>query len=220
MIRTIIFDWDGTLHNTARLYGCAFRAAYEFLVQEGQAPKHVYCDEDVSCYLGMNPPDMWSTFMPELPQRYKEQAIKLVGEQMVAQIVAGKAQLYAGVEAMLDTLKAQGYTLVVLSNCKHDYMEAHKAAFGLDQWFSAYYCGEDFDYAPKEEIFAAFEEAHPKDFVMIGDRRSDFAVAQAHGLRSIACAYGFGDAEEYTSADLIAHSPADIPALISLAQGM
>lgn len=29
MIRTLIFDWDGALHNTARLYGCAFRNASE-----------------------------------------------------------------------------------------------------------------------------------------------------------------------------------------------
>ena len=31
----IIFDYDGTLHNSIKIYGPAFRKAYEYLIKEG-----------------------------------------------------------------------------------------------------------------------------------------------------------------------------------------
>ena len=42
----LIFDYDGTLHNTKHIYGCAFRSAYDMLVKEGYAEERVYTDEN------------------------------------------------------------------------------------------------------------------------------------------------------------------------------
>ena len=80
---TLIFDWDGTLHNTLHLYGKAFRIAYRELVESGYAPPKYYSDEEMSQYLGMNAPDMWNAFMPELPQEVKKAASDQVGREMV-----------------------------------------------------------------------------------------------------------------------------------------
>ena len=63
--------------------------------------------------------------MPELDQKYKDQASKMVGERMIEQVRKHKAVWYPGAEKMLTTLKNQGYYLVVLSNCKTAYRKAH-----------------------------------------------------------------------------------------------
>lgn len=215
MMDTLIFDWDGTLHNTKHLYGCAFRTAYRWLVSEGYAPQRNYTDEEVSVYLGMNSRDMWNTFMPCLPQHIKEKASDLVGKEMVAAVCAGKAELYPGAMEMLGTLKRQGFRMVFLSNCKHAYMEAHRRWFQLDRWFTGYYCCQDYDFIPKERIFPDIQKAFPGGFVVIGDRASDLKIAKVHGLASIGCAYGFGTAEELKTASLIVHDVSQIPEKIA-----
>jgi phosphoglycolate phosphatase len=218
MIRTLIFDWDGTLHNTERLYGNAFRKAYHWLVVQDLAPEREYTDQEVSQYLGMNAPDMWNCFMPQLPQPVKERASAMIGQGMVAEIQAGHAILYPGTAEVLTKLNVQGYEMVILSNCKRDYLEANRRAFGLDRWFQGFYCCQDFDFAPKEEIFPTIFENHPRDFAVIGDRASDFRVAKIHQLSCVGCAYGFGTAQELSQADLIAHRVEELPELIQKLQ--
>lgn len=213
---TLIFDWDGTLHNTLHLYGQAFRAAYEELVQLGWAPLHHYSDEDVSAFLGMNATDMWNTFMPALPQEAKQSASDRIGREMVQLIEAGEAVLYEGVPAMLDQLKSQGHTMVFLSNCKHTYQEAHRRFFRLDRWFSGYFCCEDYENSPKEDIFPCIADRFPGPYMVIGDRASDFQVAQSHGLKSIGCEYGFGSLDELRMADFLVQSCNEIPCYIKM----
>ena len=214
MLNTLIFDWDGTLHNTEALYGRAFRKAYAWLAAEGYAPKRSYTDREVSIYLGMSAPEMWNTFMPELPQPVKDTCSSLIGQAMVEEIDAGKALLYPGAPDTLTALKEAGYRLVFLSNCKHAYMEAHRRAFGLDRWFDGFYCCQDYDFRPKVEIFPAIRDAFPAEFCVIGDRASDLETARVHGLASIGCAYGFGSPEELAGADRIARRVTELPGLI------
>lgn len=236
---TIIFDWDGTLHDTAHLYGCAFRKAYAWLEDGGYVPRRTYTDEETSIFLGMSAPDMWKVFMqqlsendqhtlggiarslrekgmviPCLPDSVKNQASTMIGEEMTAAILAGEACLYQGVPEMLTKLREWGYQLVFLSNCKHAYMEAHRERFHLDQWFSGFYCCEDYGFVPKEQIFPDIRYHFPGKFIMVGDRAADLRVAQIHHLASIGCAYGFGTRQELAVADRIAYKVQEIPELI------
>ena len=210
MVRTIIFDWDGTLHNTKRLYGCAFRSAYQWLVEEGYAKEKAYSDDEVSIYLGMNAPDMWKAFMPQLPETVWRQASAIIGREMTDAVLAGKALLYDGVPQLLTQLKESGGRMIFLSNCKHAYMEAHRKVFHLDDWFDGFYCCEDYGFAPKEEIFPEIAAGYEGPYLMIGDRASDKKVAKTHGFAFIGCAYGFGTREELDGADGIAESVEDI----------
>lgn len=219
MNSTLIFDWDGTLHDTAHLYGCAFRSAYAWLVSEGYAQPRAYSDAEVSVYLGMTARDMWDTFMPRLPREVKEQASAIIGREMISAIRAGRATLYPGTEEMLEKLKRQGYRMVILSNCKHAYMEAHREMFRLDRWFAGFYCSGDFDFAPKEEIFPRIQQRFPGSFAVIGDRDTDFRAAATHHLPFVACAYGFGRPEEWEGADRIARDVSQLPALIGEIMG-
>lgn len=219
MIDTLIFDWDGTLHNTKHLYGSAFRTAYNWLVSEGYAPRRYYTDEEISIYLGMNSREMWQTFMPHLPQHMKEKASELVGREMLVAVNTGKAELYPGTMEMLETLKQQGFRMVFLSNCKHAYMDAHRKWFHLDRWFTGYYCCQDYDFIPKEQIFLDIQKDFPGKYVVIGDRESDLEVAKVHGLVSIGCAYGFGTAEELKMASLIVDNVSQIPEKITILCG-
>ncbi len=213
-IRTLIFDWDGTLHDTLHLYGSAVRSVYKELADSGEAPQHWYRDEDLSVYLGMNAHDMWADFMPELSEQRRNEMSRRVGEYMIALIEAGETNLYPGTEDVLDRLKAEGYRMVLLSNCTCAYMEAHRRHFQLDRWFEGYYPCEAWGNAPKEDIFSHIRQAFEGDFCVIGDRESDLKVAQVHRLFSIACTWGFGKPEEYDGADVRISTITDLPRAI------
>lgn len=209
---TLIFDYDGTLHNTAHLYGCAFRKAYAMLVEEGYAVERDYRDEDVSHYLGVSAPDMWHQFMPQLPEPLMKRASAMIGQEMIDGVLSGQAILYDGIPETLDTLKAMNYRLVILSNCRHAYMEAHRKALGLDRWFTDYFCAEDYGFIPKEDIFPILRQRCPDDsYLMIGDRSSDFRVGTINGLPTIGCAYGFGTEEELAVCDFVIQTPPELP---------
>jgi len=82
--------------------------------------------------------------------------------------------------------------------------------FHLDDYFSAFYCAEDFGFQAKHEIFGRIQKDIAGDFIVIGDRFHDMEIAQKHGLKAIGCGYGYGQAHELISADFIASSVDEI----------
>ena len=152
MIKTIIFDYDGTIHQTLGIYEPAFRETYQWLTEQKVAEEQKIASSKIAGWLGLNSKEMWDTFMPELDQKYKDQASKMVGERMIEQVRKHKAVWYPGAEKMLTTLKNQGYYLVVLSNCKTAYRKAHWEEFGMKRWFERFYDCESYGFRPKTEI--------------------------------------------------------------------
>ena len=96
MVKTIIFDYDGTIHNTLGIYEPAFREAYQWLSEQNVVEEQEIETAQIAGWLGLNSKEMWDTFLPELDQRYKDQASAIVGESMVRQIRKHRAVWYPG----------------------------------------------------------------------------------------------------------------------------
>lgn len=143
---------------------------------------------------------MWRRFLPELPQPEKERSSRMIGGEMLRLVRAGQAALYPQAEATLAALKARGHTLILLSNCRCAYLQAHVQTFGLDRFFTACYCCEEFGDIPKYDSFPKIRARWPGDYVVIGDRFFDLEVAVRHDLPSVGCLYGYGSAEELSAA--------------------
>ena len=208
----LIFDYDGTLHNSMLTYAPAFRDTMKWLSDNGYIAEKEYSDNEISCWLGFNSTDMWNSFHPELDPEIREKARLMLGRDMAERIDNGEGALYDGAEKTLSELKKRGYTLIFLSNCRFHYLERHRRVFGLDRFFDHYYCCEAFDFIPKYEIFKKIAPAHKGSFIVIGDRFHDIETAVRNGLPSIGCSYGFGSLEELSGADIIVDSITGIPA--------
>lgn len=96
MVKTIIFDYDGTIHNTLGIYEPAFREAYQWLSEQNVVEEQEIETAQIAGWLGLNSKEMWDTFLPELDQRYKDQASAIVGDSMVRQIRKHRAVWYPG----------------------------------------------------------------------------------------------------------------------------
>lgn len=200
MNKNIIFDYDGTLHQSIAIYAPAFRKAYQYLVDNNLAKPCIYSDKEISKWLGYSSKDMWQSFMPLLPDEIKAHCSSLIGEAMLTYIKEGKAKLYSGALETLEDLKTQGYRLIFLSNCKIAYMDAHREYFKLDKYFDSFYCTEQYDFAPKYEIFKHIEAENEGSFVVVGDRFQDIEIALKYDLLSVGCLYGYGEERELESA--------------------
>ena len=211
---TLIFDFDGTLHDSMYIYRRALESGYQWLVDEGQAPSRTFSDEYIAGNIGLSCEDAWTRMCPDIPWSITTEAAARVGEVMDELIDKGAARLFEGVPEMLQQLKDQGHVLVFLSNCRNDYRDAVRRTFGFDAWFNRYYTAEQFDGAPKEVIFETIREEVDGPYIVIGDRDKDRMLAEAHGLPFIGCLYGYGTREELAGADCMARTPLDIVACV------
>lgn len=220
MACTVIFDFDGTLHDSMYIYRIALRRGYALLVSEGEAPEREFSDDDLALNIGLTACDAWARMCPDLPWSVASKAAARVGEAMDELIADGTARLFPGVPDMLQQVKDDGNTLVFLSNCRNAYRDAVREAFGFDRWFSHYYTAEQFGGAPKEEIFNTIRREVPGPYVVVGDRDKDVALAEAHGLPCIGCTYGYAAPGELDRATRLARDPRDIAGLVRELAGM
>lgn len=214
---TIVFDFDGTLHDSMHIYRIALNRGYQWLVDQGLARERTLTEADMAANIGLTAQEAWGIMAPEIPWSVSCQAAARVGEVMDELIADGTARLFPGVPGMLREVKDAGHTLVFLSNCRNAYRDAVRSAFGFDAYFSGYYTAEQFGGIPKERIFETICADFPGPYLVVGDRDKDIAVARAHGLPSIGCLYGYGTPEELAGATLLAPSPRDISSLITQA---
>lgn len=211
----IIFDFDGTLHDSMYIYRIALARGYQWLVDAGKARPRELTEADMAANIGLTVQEAWARMSPEIPWSVAKDAAALVGDTMHELIADGTARLYEGVPEMLQQLKDAGHELVFLSNCRTVYLEVSREAFGLDVWFSRYYAAEQYGDIPKEEIFDIICEEVEGPYIAVGDRYKDLALARAHDLASIGCLFGYGSREELAGATYLADSPDQIAGLVA-----
>lgn len=214
----LIFDYDGTCHDTIGVYGEAVRRAAAWLKEKGYTPARPTDNLSLSRYLGMKTSDMWSDFLPDAPAFITEQAADIVGESLAEAVENKEAELYDGIEDLCKMLKEKEHTLLILSNCTRRYRDAHWKAFDLGRYFSKFYASEEYGGIPKEEIFKTIREEYPGEYCIIGDRYGDLKVGYTHGFSTVACHYGYGTAEELSEADYHVYSVRELTALLTTFQ--
>ena len=207
----LIFDYDGTIHDTLKIYFPALQQAFQWLRDEKGVFVPEVPPEQAAGWLGMNTFDMWNSFLPGLPMDLKQKAAAMAGDAMAAQVQAHQASWYPGMQHVLDILKSRNYHMSILSNCQRSYGRIHWDAFEMERWFDTFYDCETYHHAPKDEIILKISRSLPPPYVVIGDRKSDLDCAQASGSPFIGCLYGFGSAEELSGADALIRSPAELP---------
>jgi len=195
-IKTVYFDYDGTLHNSIKTYAPAFRKGYDFLVQNNKAPEKTFKDEEIQKWLGYTNYEMWENFMGDLDKHYKNQASKIIGEEMESLMYLGKGELYENAIHVLKELKNRGYTLVFLSNCSNRYMETACNVYNLNEYFDDMVCCQMHDYIPKHEILTKIKNKYPMNQVIVGDRFHDMESGIKNNINTIFCEYGFGNLDE------------------------
>ncbi len=201
-IKTIYFDFDGTLHDSIKIYAPSFRKGYDFLVENKKAEHKIWQDEEIQKWLGYTSKEMWDNFIKDLDETFKKKVSSIIGKEMQNQFHLGNAKLYDNSLAILEKLKIMGFKLIFLSNCSIKYMEASKKLFNLNLYFDDMICSEMYDFIPKHEVLKIVKDNYEMNQVIVGDRFHDIDAAIRNGIQSIFCEYGYGDKKEGLTADV------------------
>lgn len=132
-----------------------------------------------------------------------------------------EATVYDGVPGMLAALAAAGCTLSVATSKPEPTARRLLEHVGLTDNFAViggatYEAGRRTKAAVIAHVLAQLGPLNGSRPVMVGDRSHDIDGARAHGLETIAVAWGFGDPAEHAAAGAwaIAERPADVVDLI------
>lgn len=201
--KTLIFDFDGTIHDSIHIYYPAFMKAYDYLVKNGVAEVRTFSKEEVSKWLGYNSVDMWQNFMPNCPPFHQNEARTIIGIEMQNRLENGDGVLYHDAIETLAYLKDRGYTLIFLSNCGEAYMNSAIRAFGLDRYFNRFVCSAQHGQLPKWKILKHMVLDLEREIAIIGDRYHDMEAGFLNDITAIGCSYGYGHIDELHQADKI-----------------
>lgn len=183
--RLIVFDWDGTLLDSAGgIVECIREAARELRLP---VPAH----ETARHVIGLGLHDSLRTAVPSLPQdQYREFAEAYRRHFLARQ---GAMTLFPGVRELLGDLAAAGHRLAVATGKSRRGLEHAFESTGLRPYFAASRCADETN--PKPHPAMLFEllaelAAAPREALMVGDTSHDLAMAGSAGVDAVAVTYG------------------------------
>ena len=181
----LVFDWDGTLMDSAAHIAAALQAAFRDLalpVPSDAAARHV---------IGLGLQDAMMYLHPGLDRsRYREVADRyrvhfLAGDQDV--------ELFPAVAAGIPALNLEGYLMAVATGKSRSGLDRSLLATGLAPYFHASRCADEGFPKPHPEMLQVVMEvlgAVPERTLMIGDTTHDLQMAQSAGVAAVAVSYG------------------------------
>ena len=206
MKRTILFDLDGTLTDSAEGVINCFLPALKYF--ELPIPDRA----DMSFVVG--PPLRDSFLKLGVKEEDVEKAVEIYRDRYVPTGMFENAP-FPGISAMLAALKDAGHELYVATSKPEGMATEILEKFCLAGYFDKIYgASMDGSRDTKDKVIAyLLEELGPREnIIMIGDTHYDVEGAAVHGIKTIGVAWGYGMNEDMIAAGAIeiADSPAQL----------
>lgn len=201
MYKLLIFDWDGTLIDSAgRIVDCMQKAALDLHYPP-------LTDEAVRNIIGLGLPEALQMLIPGID----EQGILRMRERyghyfFAAQVPA--SELFEGVFDELIRFKEQGYLLAVATGKSRRGLDLAFAETELGHLFDASRCADETRSKPHPQmLFELLDEMKVgvEQALMIGDTEFDLEMASHAGMASCGVSYGAHETER-----LLKHQPIGI----------
>ena len=198
MNKTILFDLDGTLTDSGEgIINCVIYALERFGLP-------IPPRDSLRYFVG--PPLRDSFIKQGVPADRAEEAVEVYRERYIP---IGKFENtpYPGIRELLESLKAQNYTLYVATSKPEQMSIDILEHFDLAKYFDCI-CGATMDTSRsnKEAVIAYLIQRNGQtdNMIMVGDTKFDVIGAKAHGIPCIGVTWGYGSVEEMQQAGAFA----------------
>ncbi len=182
----IVFDWDGTLMDSAGHIVAAMQHAIGGL---GLPPR---TDDQLRELIGLGLKDAFARLYPELDTAETLGLLSRYRQHFLNPPVP-EAKLFAGVRETLQHLQDSGYRLAVATGKSRRGLELALAETGLKPLIVSSRCADECASKPDpqmiEEILWECAVA-PARALMVGDTEYDMAMARGAGVAAIGVAWG------------------------------
>jgi phosphoglycolate phosphatase len=183
--RLIVFDWDGTLMDSA--------AAITVSIQEAARDLGlpVPARETASHVIGLGLQDSLRHAVPALPAAQYAEFVDAYRRHFREREDA--MELFPGVRELLEELRAGGQRLAVATGKSRRGLDRALEATGLGPYFEASRCADETSPKPDPamllELMAEIEVTR-EQALMVGDTSHDLEMARSAGVDAVAVAYG------------------------------
>ena len=181
----IVFDWDGTLLDSA---GGIVESIQE-AARDLRLP--VPGRETASHVIGLGLHDSLRTAVPTLPEEQYREFAEAYRRHFLAR--QGSMALFPGVRELLQDLHAAGHRLAVATGKSRRGLDHALDSTALRRYFAASRCADETNPKPHPAMLLELMgqlAAAPGQALMIGDTSHDLEMARSAGVDAVAVTYG------------------------------
>lgn len=185
----LVFDWDGTLMDSAAAISESLQAA----CSELGLP--VPTDQQARYVIGLGLSDALAHVLPELPETDYPRLLNCYRAHFLRR--DGDTVLFPGAADMIRELHDEGFMLAVATGKSRRGLDRALQETGLGRFFDTTRCADEGFSKPHPGMLEAVMEtlaAPPAATVMIGDTTHDLEMAKAAGVAGLAVTYGAHEA--------------------------
>jgi phosphoglycolate phosphatase len=181
----LVFDWDGTLMDSAGAIVSSIQAACRDLglpVPDDAAARHI---------IGLGLRDALSSLQPGLPEADYAPLVERYRHYYLAQ--DREIPLFEGAAETIRSLSDAGFLLAVATGKGRQGLNRALTHTGLGQYFHASRCADECHSKPHPSMLEELMDelaAAPERTLMIGDTTHDLQMAANAGVAGLAVAYG------------------------------
>ncbi len=191
MFKLLIFDWDGTLIDSAgRIVSCMQQAAHDLHYPP-------LTDEAVRNIIGLGLPEALRMLIPGIDDHGIVKMRERYGFHFFSE-TAPASELFANVEHTLTTLQNEGYQLAVATGKSRRGLERAFVETGLGRFFTHSRCADETQSKPHPQMLHELLQVtgiSSEHALMIGDTEFDLDMAARAQIRSCGVSYGVHDVE-------------------------
>lgn len=193
----IVFDWDGTLMDSAGAIVASIQGACRDLglaVPSEQASRHI---------IGLGLSEAIAHLLPTLPEADYPKLVDRYRHHFLSQ--DADIPLFVGAERIVRDLNQAGFLLGVATGKSRRGLDRVLEQTGLGSFFHSTRCADECFSKPHPEMLEQLMDelgAARQRTLMIGDTSHDLQMAQNAGVAALAVSYGAHPRDE-----LLAHAP-------------
>lgn len=193
----LVFDWDGTLMDSAACIAAALQGACRDL---GHA---VPSERDARYVIGLGLNDALAHVLPDVPSSDYGTVVERYRHHFL--LADGGTTLFSGVSEMICELRNAGHLLAIATGKSRRGLDRALETTGLRQFFDATRCADEGHSKPDPGMLYWIMDTlgvSPERTLMIGDTTHDMEMARAAGVARLALAHG-----AHERAALLEHAP-------------
>lgn len=184
-LRLVVFDWDGTLADSAAIIAESIQEACRDLgleVPDEQRARYV---------IGLGLLDAVAHVAPGIAPEKRQELAERYRQHYLAR--DPNIRLFAGVGQLLDMIEARGAWLAVATGKSRLGLDRALLQTGLEKRFHATRCADEGFAKPHPDMLLYLLDrlgVAPEEAVMVGDTTHDLQLARNAGVRGLAVSWG------------------------------